>query len=94
MERNIAEFYLHTTEIRGNEDYFQKAEKHFNTVIQKYPQSKLYEGAQLYLGITYAIQEKKQMAISLLEKLSSHAKDAYIQERADHILETLKKQAE
>ena len=22
MERNIAEFYLHTTEIRGKEDYF------------------------------------------------------------------------
>lgn len=87
-------FYGQNAEKRGNEDYFQKAEKHFNTVIQKYPQSKLYEGAQLYLGITYAIQEKKQMAISLLEKLSSHTKDAYIQERADHILETLKKQAE
>ena len=24
MERNIAEFYLHTTELRGREDYFAK----------------------------------------------------------------------
>ncbi|SVE48584.1 uncharacterized protein METZ01_LOCUS501438, partial [marine metagenome] len=67
-------------------------EKHLKTVIDKYPQSEFYESAQLYLGVTYFLQGKKPMAISLLEKLSSHAQDSDIQREANRILGILKNQ--
>ena len=87
-------FFYYGQSRQNNKDYPQKAEKHLKIVIDKYPQSEFYEPAQFYLAQIYSIQKKNPMAISLLEKLSSHTKDAYIQERADHILEILKKQAE
>lgn len=87
-------FYGQNAERQGNEDYFQKAEGHFKAVIEKYPQSELYEGAQLYLGIVYAIQEKNRRARLLLEKLRNHTKNDAIQKRASGLLETLENQAE
>lgn len=75
------------------EENLQMAENHFNIIIQKYRQSNVYELARLYLGITYAIQEKLQMAITTLEKLSN-AKDPEIKARAEQFMDQVKVMAE
>ena len=71
------------------QDYFQKAEAFFQKVIDTYPDSQLYEDAQYYLGITYAIQEKSELAIATLEKLTD-AKNEEIREQTAILLERLK----
>ena len=45
------------TDAEKSEAYFEKAASHFKTVIDKYPNSKVYEPAQYYLGVTYAVRE-------------------------------------
>ena len=77
---------------QSNKNYLQKSEKHFKTVIDKYPQSEFHEPSQLYLAATYYLQGKKPMAISFLEKLSSQAQDSDIQREANRILGILKNQ--
>lgn len=72
------------------EEYYQKAENHFSTIIEKYPQAKAYESAQYYLGVTYALQQKYQPAIATLEKLKA-AKDSDIKEVAMSMLENVKR---
>ena len=79
---------------QSNKNYLQKAEEHFKAVTRKYPQSEFYEPAQLYLGITYSLQGRNPMAISLLEKLSSHTQNADMQKRVADILESLRNQSE
>lgn len=74
------------------EESLQKAETFFKTVVEKYPQSAAYESAQLYLGITYAIQEKYQTAIAALEKLGN-AKDPAIKARASQFLDHVRTMA-
>lgn len=74
----------------GNEKAnFQRAEMLFQKVIDTYPDSKFYEDAQYYLGITYAIQEKSELAIATLEKLRD-AKDEEIRQQTAKLLERLK----
>lgn len=70
--------------------YFEKAVSHFKIVIDKYPKSKVYEPAQYYLGVTYAIREHFEDAIAVLEKLAHHAKDANIRQSAEAMLERVK----
>ena len=70
--------------------FFKKAISNFETVVQKYPQSQIYEDAQLYLGITYMLQEEKQLAIGILEKLSQTAKNDDIRDRAKTVLGNLR----
>jgi len=89
---NFGLFY--SQNYQSNKNYLQKSEKHFKTVIDKYPQSEFYEPAQFYLAQIYSIQKKNPMAISLLEKLSSHAQNAAIKREANRILESLKNQSE
>ena len=62
--------------------YFQKAEEFFQKVIDTYPDSKFYEDAQYYLGVTYAVQEKYELAIATLEKLSDSENDEVRQQAA------------
>ena len=69
--------------------YYQKAEEYFGIVIDKYSDSKVYESAQHYLGITYALQEKVDLAIAIFEELSD-AKDEEIRQQAAMILQRLK----
>ena len=88
---NFGIFYYDQSR-QNNKDYPQKAEKHLKIVIDKYPQSEFYEPAQLYLAVTYYLQEKKPMAISFLEKLSSQAQDSDIQREANRISGILKNQ--
>lgn len=75
----------------GNDErgYFQKAEELFQKVIDTYPDSKFYEDAQYYLGITYALQGKSELAIATLEKLTD-AKDEVIRRETVRLLERLK----
>ena len=82
--------YLETAEAEKAEEYFEKAVSHFKTLIDKYPNSDVYEPAQYYLGVTYAIKEHFEDAIAVLEKLSHHAKDANIRQGAEAMLERVK----
>ena len=81
---------LEGTDAEKSEAYFEKAVSHFKTVIDKYPNSIVYEQAQYYLGVTYAIREHYEDAIAVLEKLSHHAKDANIRQSAEAMLERVK----
>ena len=63
-------------------DYLQKAEQFFQKVINTYPDSKFYEDAHYYLGVTYAVQEKYELAIATLEKLSDSENDEVRQQAA------------
>ena len=66
---NVGLHYGNSAAGDNRKDYFQKAEELFQKVIDTYPDSKFYEDAQYYLGITYAIQEKSELAIATLEKI-------------------------
>ena len=66
----------------NEKDYLQKAEQYFQKVIDTYPDSKFYEDAQYYLGVTYAVQEKYELAIATLEKLSDSENDEVRQQAA------------
>lgn len=81
---------LEGTDADESEAYFKKAISHFKIVIDKYPKSKVYEPAQYYLGVTYAIREHFEDAIAVLEKLTHHAKDANIRQGAEAMLERVK----
>ena len=81
---------LETTGAEKSEAYFEKSVSHFKVLIDKYPNSDLYEPAQYYLGVTYAIKEHYKDSIAVLEKLSHHAKDANIRQSAEAMLERVK----
>ena len=81
---------LETADAEKSEAYFGKAVSHFKTVIGTYPKSEVYEPAQYYLGVTYAIREHYEDAISVLEKLTHHATDANIRQSAEAMLERVK----
>ena len=85
-------YYGDHVDDKNAQDYFQKAETHFQTVIQKYSQSGNYERAQYYLGVTYAIQKKYEKAIATLTKLQEAA-DATTRKLAIQVLEQVKAQA-
>ena len=86
---NLALHYGQNAAGDNEKDYSQKAEKFFQKVIDTYPDSKFYEDAQYYLGITYAIQGKSELAIATLEKLSD-AKDEEIRQHAATTLKRIK----
>ena len=66
----------------NEKDYLQKAEQFFQKVIATYPDSNFSEDALYYLGVTYAVQEKTELAIATLEKLSDAKNDEVRQEAA------------
>ncbi len=86
---NLALHYGQNAAGDNEKAYFQKAEKFFQKVINTYPDSKFYEDAQYYLGVTYAVQEKSELAITTLEKLSD-AKNDEVRQQAAIWLERLK----
>ena len=81
---------LETADAEKSEAYFEKAVSHFKIVIDKYPRSNVYEPAQYYLGVTYAIREHFEDSIAVLEKLSHHATDENIRQSAEAMLERVK----
>ena len=72
------------------EAYRDKAVTHFRSVIDSYPKSDVYEPAQFYLGVVYAIQEKYDKSIEVLEKLVQHATDDNIRMAAEAQLEQVR----
>ena len=85
-------YYGNNAAVGDDKGNFQKAEALFQKVIDTYPESKFYEDAQYYLGITYAIQEKSELAIATLERLRD-AKDEEIRRQTAILLERLKSSA-
>ncbi len=68
----------------------EKAVTHLRTVINAYPESDVYEQAQHYLGVVYAIREEFDKAIEVLEKLVQHATDEQIRMAAEAMLEQVR----
>lgn len=76
--------------VEGQENaevYFEKAVTHFRAVIDTYPKSDVYEPAQYYLGVTYAIKGEYTKAIEVLEKLSHHVTDEQLRQQTEAMLE-------
>ncbi len=86
---NLALYYGQNAFGDNEKAYYQKAEEYLRVVVEKYSDSEFYEDAQHYLGITYALQEKVELAIAVFEKLID-AKDEKIREQAADILQHLK----
>ncbi len=74
--------------------YFEKAIVHFKTVVDKYPKSDVNELAQYYLGVTYALKQDYDSAISVLEKLVHHTSDDIIRRNTETMLTQVKELAE
>ena len=82
--------YFATHANEGNtESFYRKAESHFQTLIEKYPKSAVHEQAQFHLSVTFALQEKYEQAIELLEELSD-SKDEDIKTNASDMLDRVK----
>ena len=85
-------YYGNHIDDENAEDFFQKAESHFQTVIQQYPDSQDYEPAHYYLAVIYVAQEMYDKAIPLLEKLSNTS-DADTRTAAMQMLEIARAEA-
>ncbi len=68
---NLGLYYGNHIDDENAEDYFQKAQGHFQAVIQQYPENTDYEPAHYYLAVIFVAQEMYDKAIPLLEKLSN-----------------------
>lgn len=84
---------LETADAEKSKVYFEKAVSHFKTIIDTYQKSDVYEPAQYYLGVTYAIKEHFEDAIAVLEKLTHHATDENVRQSAEGMLERVKELA-
>ena len=89
---NLGLYYGNHIDAENAEDYFQKAESHFQTVIQQYPENKDYEPAHYYLAVIFVAQEMYDKAIPLLEKLSN-ASDSDTRSAAMQMLEIARDEA-
>lgn len=85
-------YYGNHVDAENAEEYFQKAESHFKTVIQQYADSKDYEPAHYYLAVIFVAQEMYDEAIPLLEKLSN-ASDSDTRTTAMQMLEIAREKA-
>ena len=86
---NLALYYGQNAIGDNEKEYYQKTEEYLRIVIEKYSDSEVYEDAQHYLGITYALQEKVELAIAIFEKLID-AEDEEIRKQAAQLLQRLK----
>ena len=86
---NLALYYGQNAIGDNEKAYYQKTEEYLRIVIEKYSDSEVYENAQHYLGITYALQEKVELAIAIFEKLID-AEDEEIRKQAAQLLQRLK----
>ncbi len=66
---------------------------HFQSVIEKYPDSKVFETAQYYLGVTYSLTGEYKKSIELLEKLMNHTTDARMKQNAQSAIQRVKQLA-
>lgn len=73
--------------------HYEKAILHFKTVVDEYPNSDLNQPAQYYLGVTYALSQDYDSAISVLDKLVNHTSDDMIKQNAEAMLTRVKQLA-
>lgn len=70
----------------SDEELAGKAVKHFQNVIENFPESNESESAQYYLGVTYHIHKQFDKAIVVLEKLLNHGKSENLLRQAEMML--------
>lgn len=73
--------------------FLEKAIGHFKIVVDKYPKNDVNELAQYYLGVTYALKQDYDNAISVLEKLVHHTRDDIIRRNTEAMLTQIKELA-
>lgn len=71
----------------------KNAVTHFQSVIEKYPDSKVFETAQYYLGVTYSLTGDFDKSIELLEKLMNHTANERMKQSAQMAIQRVKKLA-
>ena len=86
---NLGLHYATHADEANTEDFYRMAEEHFQTVIENFAQSAVYEQTKYHLSLTYALQKKYQQAIELLEALSD-AKNEDVKANASVLLERIK----
>ncbi len=71
----------------------KNAVKYFRNVIEKYPDSNVFETAQYYLGVTYSLTGDFEKAIELLEKLTNHTANERMKQSAQSAIQRVKQLA-
>lgn len=71
----------------------KNAVMHFQSVIEKYPESKEIDSAQYYLGVTYSLTGEFEKSIQVLEKLKNHTTNDRMKASAENAIERVKKLA-
>ena len=71
----------------------KNAVMYFQRVIEKYPDSKVFETAQYYLGVTYSLTGDFDKSIELLEKLMNHTTDDRMKQNAEQAIQRAKELA-
>ena len=71
----------------------KNAVKYLQSVIEKYPDSNVFETAQYYLGVTYSLTGDFDKSIEVLEKLMNHAENERIKQSAQRAIQSVKQLA-
>lgn len=71
----------------------KNAVMHFQSVIEKYPDSKDNETAQYYLGVTYSLTGEFDKSIEALEKLMNHTTNDRMKQSAERAIQRVKQLA-
>ena len=71
----------------------KNAIKYFESVIEKYPDSNVFETAQYYLGVTYSLTGDFDKSIELLEKLMNNTTNERMKQSAQNAVQRVKKLA-
>lgn len=74
-------------------EYGKNAVMHFQSVIEKYPDSKDNETAQYYLGVTYSITGDFDKSIEVLEKLLNHTTNDRMKQSIERAIQHVKQLA-
>ena len=86
---NLGLHYATHADGENAKDFYRNAETHFQTVIEKYAKSAVFEQAKYHLSLTYALQQRYQQAIEILVTLSD-SKDDDIKASAAVLLDRIK----
>ena len=71
----------------------KNAVKYFQSVIEKYPDSNVFETAQYYLGVTYSLTGDFEKSIEVLEKLMNHTTNERMKQSAQGAIQRVKQLA-
>ena len=71
----------------------KNAVKYFQSVIENYPDSNVFEAAQYYLGVTYSLTGDFDKSIEALEKLMNHTADERVKQSVQNEIQKVKQLA-